>query len=161
MQVSIEALPGAAAMQSQPCLWMQMHGPDGSTQPLPFHSTQGGLSEAFDCSAEAVGPLTHLTGLARAFAGYFKLSPTMPSPDCSCLLCCVRTWSQLQGSCLSFEVRETSCVHRHASGVIWCHTEHAKPCLVGECRYGTHKCVDSNTHSLASSQYPLAYTQIV
>lgn len=48
-------------MQSQPCLWMQMHGPDGLTQPLPFHSTQGVQSEAFDCTAEAVGPLIHLT----------------------------------------------------------------------------------------------------
>ena len=61
IQVFLEALPGALPMQSQPCLWMQMHGPDGLTQPLPFHSTQGGQREAFDCTAEAVGPLTHLT----------------------------------------------------------------------------------------------------
>lgn len=61
MQVSIEALPGAAALQCQPCLWLQMHGPEGVTHPQPFQATQRGQSEAFDCSAEAVGPLTHLT----------------------------------------------------------------------------------------------------
>ena len=61
LQVSLEALPGGAALPRQPCLWLQMHGPEGLTHPLPFQTTRGGQSEAFDCTAEAVGPLTHLT----------------------------------------------------------------------------------------------------
>ena len=61
MQVSLEALPGGAALPSHPCLWLQMHGPEGLTHSLPFQTTRGGQSEAFDCSAEAVGALTHLT----------------------------------------------------------------------------------------------------
>lgn len=74
MQVTLESWSRAAPLSGQPCLWLQMRGPEGVTEPLQFQGSQWGQTEAFACSAAAVGGPHQLS----LWLDPNKVSPSMP-----------------------------------------------------------------------------------